>query len=48
MYLGLNRLALHLGFCAPGGIRTPNLPGRNRMLCPLSYRRVGERESKGS
>ena len=25
--------------CAPGGIRTPNRPGRNRLLYPLSYGR---------
>jgi hypothetical protein len=25
--------------CAPGGTRTPNRPGRNRLLYPLSYER---------
>jgi hypothetical protein len=27
-------------FGAPGGTRTPNQPGRNRMLYPLSYKGV--------
>ena len=27
--------------CAPGGTRTPNRPGRNRLLYPLSYERLG-------
>ena len=31
-----------VNFCAPGGIRTPNLLIRSQMLYPLSYGRVGD------